>query len=102
MKFFIPAAKDDANAEVVYNSIIKFVAASENVSNDRIYSISYKHNGVCFSATTGEEEPRTKEIVVAIIKTEQLYFVCTPNHDVLQGSPIFVGKNEIRKVIKFD
>ncbi len=103
MKFFIPNAKDDKQAEEVYNGIIKF--AEENlkwgVNTDRIYSIRYSHEGKDFLAKVGEVENRTKDLVLAILKSTT-YLICTINRGGLRGMPILVGENEIERIEYFD
>lgn len=103
-KFFIPASKDENNAEIIYDAIKKFNATSTacGIRENRIFSIHYAHNGISYYAEVGQIEKRTKEIIVAILESERCYFVCTPNRGVLRGAPILVGKNEAGLINKFD
>ena len=103
MKFFIPAAKDDEQAESVYSGIKKF--AQENtgwsIYEDRIFAIKYKHEGKDYFATVGETENRTDDVVLAILKSTT-YLVCTKNRGGVRGNPILVGINEVTSIDYFD
>lgn len=103
MKFFIPEAEDDKQAEDVYKGIIKF--AQENlgwgIGLDRIYSIRYSHEGKEYFAKVGEVENRTRDLVLAILKSTT-YLICTTNRGGLRGTPILVGSNEINKIEYFE
>lgn len=100
MKFFIPAAKDDANAEEIYESIRKFNSEQMNatLSPRRIYRVRGIHNGQEFTATVGEPFERYGEVVIAILvdTSRKLYLICTPDRGVLRGEPYLSGSNEIR------
>jgi len=94
MKFFVPAAKDDAEAEVVLDAIEKFNYAPKQVR--RICAIAWTHNGKNYSCEVGSEAPgyygTGAEPVVAILDCERLYKVCTTNRGVVRGEAIMVGK----------
>lgn len=102
MKFFLPGAKDDAEAEAVYDSIRK--AAKSGIGWDsthsRIYSISYVVDGREYMSTVGEEDPRVHELVIAILESTT-YLVCTPTRGVLRGDPILVGSDVVHGCVKF-
>ena len=99
MKFFIPEAKDAAEAEAVYEGLRKFNAEqmSATLSARRIYSVRGTHNAKRFTATVGQSFERLQEPVIAILFDEgrKLYFICTPNRGVLRGEPYLSGSNEI-------
>lgn len=96
MKFFVPAAKDDKNAEKVYDSIKKFAKETTgwDVADRRIFSITYRHEGKEYHAEVGQADMRVGEVVVAILESTT-YLVCTPNRGVVRGGPILVGKDEV-------
>lgn len=102
MKFFIPKAKDDAQAEEVWESVKKF--AEENlgwdVSDRRIFSITYHKHDQDYYVEVGKPDPRNGELVVAILDSIT-YLVCTPNRGVLRGMPILVGGSELREITDF-
>ena len=60
-KFFIPKAKDDAQAQEVWKSVKKFAEETLdwNVSDRRIFSITYQKHGkglLCRGWKTGSTE----------------------------------------------
>lgn len=104
MKFFIPASKSIDQAEEVYNSIIKFCESqfTWKVINRRIFKINFKHDGKYYEAEVGKIEKRTNDIIIAILETDTVYYVCTRYRGVIRGEPILVGKNEITYIEDFD
>lgn len=94
MKSFIPAAKDDAQAEEVYAAICKFNNAP--LDGPRIAALHWTHNGKPMSAAVGKELPAYYqtggEPVVAILDCGQLYKVCTENRGVIRGEAVLCGK----------
>lgn len=106
MKFFIPKAKDAADAESVYEGIRKFNAEQmgASLSARRIYSVHGKHDGKPFAATVGETFERLGEPVIAILLDEgrKCYLICTPNRGVLRDMPYLSGSNEITYAEDFE
>jgi hypothetical protein len=106
MKFFIPAAASEVEAEGVYGAVKAHLAQERgaNVSPRRIRSLQYVHNGKNYSAVVGEEESGGLGIVVTILfdVTRSLYLVCTPHRGVIRGSPILVGEHDVRAVTDFE
>ena len=105
MKFFVPHANTSEDAQRVYKSIVDFNSRGEGgwgqVSDQRIYRITFMHNGKPGEATVGEKFDPIGEEVIAILKSVT-YLICTPNRGVLRDMPILVGENEIRSVEEFD
>jgi len=106
VKFFIPAAKDDANAEVIYNGVRKFITEQmgATLSPERIYRVTGVHDRVPFTATVGERFERLGEVVVAILldTKRSCYLICTANRGVLGGIPYLSGSNEVKSVDEFE
>ncbi len=106
MKFFLPAAKDAAQAERAYEGIRKFNAKemSATLSPRRIYKVAGVHNGKRFEATVGKPFESLGEPVIAILldTSRNCYFICTPNRGVLRGVPYLSGSNEIDSVEDFE
>lgn len=94
MKFFMPAAEDQRQAESAYVAIAQFVAASLGVS--RIWKLSWRHNGVDMNCEVGQPLPSyyqtAGEPVLAIFDCGNLYKICTPNRGGIRGEPILAGK----------
>jgi hypothetical protein len=96
VQFFIPHAEDSEQAERVYDAIAKFNGAA--VSNVRIASLSWRHNGMAMSCSIGEPLPtyyRTgDEPVLAILDCGNVYKVCTPSRGGLRGDAVLAGKSD--------
>ena len=102
MKFFVPSAENENEAEDTYQATRKF--AVENcwpVTDRRIQAIGFRDKGRSVTAEVGKIEPITGETVVAIFES-RAYLVCTPNRGVLRGMPILVGRHEISSVTDFE
>lgn len=93
VRFFVPAARSDEESLAVWNGTRRFVmdTLGWSVTDRRVYSVDYLHDGDEVSATVGELEPRVGEPVVAILETDQCWLVCTPTRGVVRGSPILIG-----------
>ncbi|MBS1840088.1 MAG: hypothetical protein JSS69_18830 [Acidobacteria bacterium] len=106
MKFFIPAASDEAHAEEIYQATRKFNAEQmgAKLSDRRIYTVSGKHSGKSFTATVGQPFESLGETVIAISldTSRSCYFICTPNRGVLRGMPYLSGSDEINHSEDFD
>jgi len=90
MNFFIPAAKDEEESEGVYKSIKDFARQTLgwNVTERRIFSLTYQHEGERYYVEVGKPDPRVREIVVAILESNA-YLVCTYNRGVVRGEPFW-------------
>jgi len=106
MKFFIPAANDDAHAETIYEAIRKVNTESmgAKLSERRIYGVNGKHNGKPFMARVGQPFESLGETVVAILldTSRSCYFICTANRGYLRGMPYLSGSDEISHSEDFD
>lgn len=102
MKFFVPEAKTEKEAQEVIQGIRKFVKELGWATNEKkFYSISYTHDGKQYLAEVGKPHPLTKELVVAILESNT-FLICTPNRSVIRGDPILVGKNDTFSVKEFE
>lgn len=70
-KFFIPKAKDDAQAQEVWKSVKKFAEETLDwdVSDRRIFSLTYQKRGKDYCVEVGKPDPRNGELVVAIFES---------------------------------
>jgi hypothetical protein len=103
MRFFIPHAKDKEEEIEVYTAVKKF--AKENlgwsISDRKIFSIDYVHDGKRYRAEVGKVENLIGEEVIAILESNA-YLICTPNRGVIRGEPILVGTESAHSVVDFD
>jgi hypothetical protein len=106
MKFFIPDIDDKEQEQRIYEAIRKFLAKKEgaNLSDRKIFSLSYYHKGKIGYAEVGMPSLANGETVKAILDepSRRLYSVCTNNRGVIRGIPILVGYDEVEHVIDFD
>lgn len=102
MKFFIPATKTDAEADVVLEAIAKF--NSVPLPDRRIARLIFTHNGIEYETEVGKPAPsyfKADGPVIAILGRDPLC-VCLAERGVLRGSPIYVGAKSIRVIEYFD
>lgn len=106
MRFFIPFVKDDAEAQEAYAALKQSVAGgqAELLSERRIHSVRYRHNGTQYHTRVGKVHAANREIVWAIFydPPRDLYLVCTPTRGVMSGCPILVGGSEVMATLDFD
>jgi hypothetical protein len=103
MKFFIPLAEDDAQAERVITATSEFTKFA--IPSPRIYSIDYEHNSKRMRATVGEDpDGYYREVgpVICILANDNLLAVCTRDRGVLKGEPILVGRQSVSFINYFD
>ncbi|MBA7709687.1 hypothetical protein ES703_118609 [subsurface metagenome] len=104
MKFFIPDMQDKPDkAEELYKAIKDFAKTSVgwNITNRRIFRISYQHDGRPHEAEVGKINDVNNEPVIAILESNA-YLVCTPNRGVLRDMPILVGTHDAGLVEDFE
>lgn len=105
MKFFIPDLKDESKTEEVYAMVKKAASAAVggwHVTDRRIFSLDYRHEGKDYYAEVGRVHGRAGEMVMMILEAGTVYLIVTPRRGILGALPIMVGKDEARKVIDFD
>jgi hypothetical protein len=95
MRFFVPAAEDDAPAERVYKSIAEFCHAPAQAR--RIHRLHWRHKGMEMSCEVGGTLPSYYQtgvdVVLSIFDCGNLYKIATPNRGGVRGEPIFAGKD---------
>jgi hypothetical protein len=100
-RFFIPGNSPQRSQEI-YDWIVRYVKAMLDCQIDpvRIFSIDYTHEGRQLTATVGEVEPKTGQLVVAILRSDD-YLICTPYYGVRRGEPMHVAATEVSQVRYF-
>jgi hypothetical protein len=108
MKFFMPYAADDAQAEELYQALKKGAAKNTNfiIGTRRIFGISYHYGGKDQYDEVGKEHERLGEIVFAIFEAAPvvgavIYLICLPNHGVARGVPMMVGRYAVKSITNF-
>ena len=93
-KFFVPYAKDEAQAEQVWDATKEFMEKQGNIVTDRrIYSIAYTYHGEeCFDKV-GDKDRYGMEEILVLLETDRVYLCCTQNRGVVRGEPILTGKS---------
>ncbi|MHC4084969.1 MAG: hypothetical protein ACYSWZ_09925 [Planctomycetota bacterium] len=104
MKFFIPDIEDKEDENKLYDTIKEFAkkTTGRDIKDRKIYYIKWRHGREDCEARVGETQMRTGEMVMAILETNVIFLVCTPNRGVKRGMPILVGKEEIVSIIDFN
>jgi hypothetical protein len=103
MKFFIPDAANDSEAEEIYDATRKFARQTLGwpVSERRIRSIIFRDQNKIVKAEVGHTDPVTGEKVIAILDSTT-FLVCTANRGVSRGMPVLVGKHEVSEEAVFE
>jgi len=95
VRFFVPGANDQLEAEDTYQAVAKFTAENSGpIRDQRYYAIYYRHEGRELVAKVGEPEALTGETVIAILRTDREngpFLICTPNRGAGRGSPVFAN-----------
>jgi len=100
--FFVPESRPQGSEEF-YQWIVRYVTAMLDrvVEPIRIYSLTYLREGERFTATVGEIEPRTGQLVMAILRSGS-FLICTPYYGVRRGEPLTVTFAEACDVLYFE
>jgi hypothetical protein len=104
MQFFIPGAATAEEAEMVLASTARFVARRKPQPPERIFRLTYEHNGERHVAEVGKPiDPYYKSHgpVIAIIGGNPL-LICMRDRGVLCGGPILVATQSVEKAEYFD
>jgi hypothetical protein len=103
MKFFIPDIDDPDLEKKTYEAIKSFAKTTLgwDVSERRIFSITYTHDGRQQYAEVGKVCKVNNEMVFAILESNA-YLICTLTRGVIRGMPLLVGDNDTIAVQDFD
>lgn len=105
MKFFVPHASDEAEAESVRTSVRTFLGKHGfHTEEDRIQRITFRHNSKPYDLAVGKLHPDLHEDVLLIFKAAQpnLYFACAANRGVVRGEPYLIGGGDGTRAYLFD
>lgn len=95
--FFMPAIKDEFEAERFYQIIRKFmIHQGYDLLDDRIYSIKLTHKSTTTTETVGEESISNGEVVIAIFETKDgMCLTCTKSRGFHGGTPLLSNPFEV-------
>lgn len=101
--FFVPHAKDHAQAERVWTATREFMQQQGfSPTSRRIFAIAHEHKGKPRTTSVGELDPYEMEEVLVLLETESVYLCCTANRGVLRGGPILIGRGHNATATDFD
>ena len=107
MKFFIPNAPSDEEAEAFYemnknyNRQYNNLMLAGDITERRIQSIKgLEQEEAIFTATVGEEF-QEYGIVMMILEADN-YLICTLQRGTMSGEPILVYPGEVLSIANFD
>lgn len=98
VKFFMPAAQDDAQAEQVYRGLVEGIAKEERpLTNRRIFRIEFVHDGQKLIAEVGKT--LDGNLVIAILETKD----STLFYAIRYRAPRFlIGTHAVRSLTLFE
>jgi hypothetical protein len=104
MKFFIPNVSDQQETQAVYEKIVKLIAEETGcqVTPHKIFILMYRYHQYIYEVEVGKIAPFVDEIVIAILESPDLCFICTETHGVSQGIPVLVGRKYVLRIVYFD
>ena len=101
MKFFVPQAPDDAQAEYFWQGM-RLVLADRGMPTEprRIHSLFFRAAGEPRVLQVGVEDSETLEPVVTIYRAADapFYWVVTPAYGIIEGAPMPVAVAGTRAV----
>ncbi len=102
MKFFVPHAEDEEEAESLFDDIKEFVKRNAvlSLTPARIYRFEYVHHGKSEVVQVGQ--PYRGEEVMAILDSFTHLVVCTPSFGLSRGLPFLIPKSDVQSVESFE
>jgi hypothetical protein len=106
MNFNIPGLKEgedpNKHREIIKEALQK--ATGWTLTNRKIFSLIYSHEGKEYSVAVGNKHPRSNEPVMLIyefVESGGGYLICTPNRGFRTPNPMIVGNNDVVSVKDF-
>jgi hypothetical protein len=101
-KFFVPES-GPVGSEDLYQWIVRYVQAMLDcrIEPVRVFSLTYTVEGQQVVTTVGEPDPRTGQLVMAILRSDN-YLICTPYYGVRRGEPLRVAASDVSQVQYFE
>ena len=102
MKFFLPLATSDEQAERVYSRIAnRLKELGYELTSHRIAKVIYRREGKLVSDAVGAGS-ENGEVVLAIFKNDVGYFICTYSRGAVWGEPITARYTVVESAEAFD
>lgn len=105
MKFFIPFARDDGAAELIYRTVARRCVENSGIqlTPDRVFAVRYRFRESEYLAQVGiSHPPGEPEVVICILASEVAFFICTRMHGVNYGTPMIIPRNLVSDVEYFN
>lgn len=91
VRFYMPAAEDQAQSDRVWESTRAFLQGF-GPGTQQIWSLTYTHEGRKCVDVVGRLDRYGHETILALLEGSSCYLCCTANRGVLRGDPILIGK----------
>lgn len=102
MKFFLPLATGEMQAERVHKRIAdRLIELGYVIAPHRVYQVIFKREGQVISETVGSPSSNN-EVVLAIFKNDIGYFICTYSRGAVWGDPLVARYGHVDSAIFFD
>lgn len=104
MRFFVPFADDDGQAEIIWSGLReRLLDLGLPTTRRRIHALSLDDRRPGWRLHIGDETPDTGEPVLVILESSDLdlYFVFTPDHGLRSGEPYPIALPDHGSAIAF-
>jgi hypothetical protein len=104
MKFHVPCARDEAEAEHVFEAVRTFLDMQGlPTERRRVRRLDYRIGGADESVEIGDFVLDHEPILLILrASDEAVYYLCTPNWGVIRGEPWLVDDDEHTQAEDFD
>jgi len=103
MNFFIPQSSDQDQMERIYGRIQQRLQRMEyGPFYERVYQLVYRRNGHLLVDTVGDLCPISKETVIAILRNDRGFLICSYSCGAVGGEPIVINEGVVESVTLFD
>jgi len=107
MKFFVPGARDQAEADGIWQAVAQYNRTPhETPFNARVQAVAFSLNGTQYTVAVGEPAPdyfgAKAGTIVAILDNGSGFLICATHRGAVNGSPVLVGDNLNPTVAYFD
>lgn len=104
MKFFVPYAADDGEAEQVWAAVrMALLGRGLATTRRRIHALQLAEDGDRHLLEVGMSTPDGDTVHIILEAGDlDVFYVCTPSHGVLEGVPYVLGLDADNSAIDFD